>query len=369
MHNLTNIPGWRTKRKIVIIESDDWGSQRMPDREVYNVLLKEGYRVDTRPYERYDSLASEDDLSVLFDVLTSFNDKNGNHPIITANTIVANPNFEKIKESDFQNYIYEPFTKTLQRYPNHIKSFDLWKEGMSLDIFHPQFHGREHFNILKWLELLRKKDKDTLCAFNHNMVGIPSKENPEKGNQLMVAYQLVTHKDILFQQYSIEEGLRLFKEIFGYDSMSFIAPCYTWGEHIESTLSENGVKYIQGGRTQQMPRLEKKVLLKRHYLGQKNRFNQIYLVRNCSFEPTLLGEKQLDTCLKEIEIAFKWHKPAIISSHRVNYIGNIDTRNRGGSIRLLNVLFKTLLNKWSDVEFLTSNQLGMSINNENRDSL
>jgi len=33
--NLVNIPGWRTNRKIVVIESDDWGSVRMPSREVY----------------------------------------------------------------------------------------------------------------------------------------------------------------------------------------------------------------------------------------------------------------------------------------------------------------------------------------------
>lgn len=34
-HNLLNIPGWRTNRKIVVIESDDWGSIRMPSQEVY----------------------------------------------------------------------------------------------------------------------------------------------------------------------------------------------------------------------------------------------------------------------------------------------------------------------------------------------
>ena len=34
-HNLLNIPGWRTKRHIVVIESDDWGSIRMPSKDVY----------------------------------------------------------------------------------------------------------------------------------------------------------------------------------------------------------------------------------------------------------------------------------------------------------------------------------------------
>lgn len=62
-HNLLNIPGWRTKRKIVVIESDDWGAIRMPSRATYNKLLLEGYRVDKNCYEKYDSLATEKDLS------------------------------------------------------------------------------------------------------------------------------------------------------------------------------------------------------------------------------------------------------------------------------------------------------------------
>ena len=38
-HNLLNIPGWRTKRKLVVIESDDWGAIRMPSKEIYNQFL------------------------------------------------------------------------------------------------------------------------------------------------------------------------------------------------------------------------------------------------------------------------------------------------------------------------------------------
>jgi hypothetical protein len=33
--NLTNAIGWRTNRKIVVIESDDWGSIRMRDKKTF----------------------------------------------------------------------------------------------------------------------------------------------------------------------------------------------------------------------------------------------------------------------------------------------------------------------------------------------
>jgi hypothetical protein len=62
-------------RKIIVIESDDWGSIRMPSKEVYRSLLKKGLRVDQCPYNRYDSLASEDDLTGLFNVLMKYKDK------------------------------------------------------------------------------------------------------------------------------------------------------------------------------------------------------------------------------------------------------------------------------------------------------
>ncbi len=54
--SLINLLGWRTSRKIVVIESDDWGSIRMPSHDVYTKCLKEGYPVDKNAYERYDSL-------------------------------------------------------------------------------------------------------------------------------------------------------------------------------------------------------------------------------------------------------------------------------------------------------------------------
>jgi hypothetical protein len=79
--NLSNIPGWITKRKIVVIESDDWGSIRMPSLNVYNTLLKRGLNLDGGDSERYntkDNLASKCDLEGLFDVLLSVKDREGN---------------------------------------------------------------------------------------------------------------------------------------------------------------------------------------------------------------------------------------------------------------------------------------------------
>lgn len=39
---ILNIPGWRSDRKIVVIESGAWGSVRMPSKILYEKLLKGG---------------------------------------------------------------------------------------------------------------------------------------------------------------------------------------------------------------------------------------------------------------------------------------------------------------------------------------
>lgn len=96
-----------------------------------------GFPVDKSHYNRYDSLESNSDLEQLFEVLTAFKDKNGKHPVVTANNIVANPDFQKTKEADFQKYFYEPFTEALKRYPKHDKVYVLIKEGISKGIFYP----------------------------------------------------------------------------------------------------------------------------------------------------------------------------------------------------------------------------------------
>jgi hypothetical protein len=364
---IQNIPGWRTNRKIVVFESDDWGSIRMPSKEVYESLLRKGYKVDQDPFLRYDSLASESDLSNLFDILRSFRDRNGNHALLTANTIVANPDFTKIKESGYQVYHYELFTKTLEKYPDHARSFQLWQEGINHKVFRPQFHGREHVNVDKWMHALKNNDSNLRLAFDHNMISISSLPS-EMQYDYMEAYDFFSTYEKEKKKILIQEGLALFNSIFGYQSKSFIACCYIWDKEIESVLKENGINYIQGIEKQLQPTIKNnKHSLKNiyHYTGQRNTHQQIFLARNAYFEPSLYqNTDNVDFCLQRMNIAFKLHKPAIISAHRLNFIGGIDIRNRDKNLKLFRQLLISILKKWPDAEFLSTDQLGFEISNE-----
>lgn len=367
-HKLLNIPGWHTKRHIVVIESDDWGAIRMPSKEVYNQFLKEGIRVDNDPYCKYDSLATKRDLEILFDTLNSVKDKNGNPAVLTANTVVANPDFNKIKESGFEQYYYELITTTMNNSPNHLNVFDMWKEGMRAGVFHPQFHGREHLNVKKWLKVLHNNsDRITKRAFELGTFGLTSKVSPTIHGNYMGAFDSALNEDLEEYRIIIKEGLDLFERLFGYRSLSFIATTYTWPSRIESLLKEDGVLFLQGLISQRIPLDGGTNFTYKHknFQGKKNSFGLIYLMRNCFFEPSHFRNSDVvDECLSRVRAAFRWGKAAVISTHRLNFIGNIDSANRDINIILFKKLLNSLVKTWPDVEFVTSDMLGTIIKSE-----
>lgn len=356
-----NAFGWRTNRKIIVFESDDWGSIRMPSREVYQKLLDKGLRVDKSKYNKYDALESEKDIESLFHVLKSVKDVNGRNPVFTANCVMANPDFDKIKSSGFREYHFESIIETFKKYSMHNKSFDLWKQGINDGIFFPQFHGREHLNVNRWLEALREGSEETMLAFDNYMFGLSVLITKEKRRSYMAAYDYDLPEEVELHKNIIKEGLDMFEDLFGFRSESFIAPNGTWDPSLASVLDECGVKYIQGGSGQKVPSKEGTKFVK-HKLGERNKLNQIYLMRNVQFEPTSNPNRDwLNSTLNEISFAFKFNKPAVISTHRINYSGYIFEENRDSNIETLQTLLKQIVKKWPSVEFMTTIDLAKLI--------
>ena len=366
---LTNIPGWRTDRKIVVIESDDWGSIRMPSKEVYNKCLAAGYQVDNIAYERFDSLASEEDLELLFEVLNSVTDYNANPAVITANILTTNPDFEKIKASGYQEYFYELITKTFESYPKHSNCLNLWKEGNERGLFYPQSHGREHLNVSLFMNALKQGDKDVLFGFKNRMPGCIPHGEGQGGNKYVEALRFSDQADKEEKLAIILEGLDLFKDLMGYQSQSFIPPNHIWSSDYNKAISQKGVQFLQGRRKMKELLLNGSTKLKSHYLGEKNKYGQRYLLRNAVFEPSLSRGKidSVTQCLKDISAAFRMNKPAVICSHRLNYVGFIDERNRDNNLKLLEELLSEIIKKWPNVEFMNSVQLGRTIGIKNVD--
>jgi hypothetical protein len=362
--HLSNLPGWRTNRKIVVIESDDWGSIRMPSKEAFNNLLKAGIPVDKSHYNRFDALESNADLEALLEVVSIYKDKNGNHPVFTGVCVVANPDFEKIKESGFKEYFYEPFSETLKRYPVHDRVLDLWKEGAEKRLFVPQFHGREHLNVQRWMRDLQAENPHTLVGFENQLWGFTS-EKIKKGYQ--AAFDLDFPEDLPYLQDVLSEGIDLFKHLLGFRPSFFVPTNGPFNLALEKTLHEKGIRYVMLDKFQKEPLGNGKYKTHIRWLGKKNKFGQIALSRNAGFEPSAGGKDWVDSCMKDIVFAFRMRKPATISTHRVNYIGFLEPSNRDRSLKLLKELLGKILKKWPDVEFMTSPELGDLISKTKRE--
>src|SRR5690554_3828925 len=172
--NITNARGWTTNRKIVVIESDDWGSIRMRDPESFDALLQAGIRVDRSKYDSLDSLEKKEDLELLFDVFGKHKDKHGNPAKFTANMVMNNPDFEKIKTHNFQQYHSHSFLDSYEYYyQEDLKP--VWFDGINEQLIQPQFHAREHLNVNLWMKDLQSKHTDTQLAFKHHFFGVTTK--------------------------------------------------------------------------------------------------------------------------------------------------------------------------------------------------
>jgi len=363
------VPGWRTKRRIVVFESDDWGSIRMPGVDSFNRLQASGLDLvggDSLRYNTYDTLAGSDDLIALYDTLNRYSDFQKRAPVFTAISLVANPDFEKIRLAQFREYHYEPFPETLKKYYGNDSSYQLWLEGISNNLFVPQFHGREHLNIAVWLKALQEKDSNTLKAYEEGLWGFNNKH--QYGISYQAAFDVNHLADLEIHHEVIASGTALFNELFGYRAEYFVPPNGPINNKLEKVARHVGIKYLSASKIQRESLGQGKTKKVFHYLGQVNQLGQTYITRNAFFEPSQEGKDWVDSCLADIAIAFKWNKPVVISTHRVNYIGQLVERNRRNGLNQLDKLINAITQRWPNVEFMTSVELGDIITSGRRNN-
>ncbi len=354
-----NLRGVKLGEKVLVIESDDWGSIRTPNNKAKEHLIEKKLLNAKDSFTQYDTLETDLDFEHLLETFSKHKDIHGNSPVITTNTILANPNFDKIKEDKYEKYTFETFSTTYKNQSQSQNAFELFKQGIGKGILYPQFHGREHLNVPMWLKLLQNNNQHFIESFNLGCFSINYTHPANKRNNLMASYDYQNDEELEFIEQSIAEGLSLFESIFGFKSLSNISPCYVWDESIEKTLFNNGVKFIQGSRFQQKPQPNSKKFKRIfHYNGEKNKLGQYYFQRNVLFEPSL--NKSIDWVAKAMEsisIAFSWNKPAIIGSHRINFTGGLNEQNRINNLKLFEDLFNQIQKKWPDVAFISSADL------------
>jgi phosphoribosylanthranilate isomerase len=353
-----NSRGWKTKRKIVVFESDDWGSVRVASNESIANIKKKCPKVSISRFAQLDGLERTQDLELLFELLCKFKDSKGNNPVITALSLTSNPDFDKIKENNFE-YFSELITETYRNY-GEINLFEIWKnEGISNNLLFPQFHGKEHLHPERYISrIVDLNDFEHHAFLNNSILGGGIGDSRIKNFLAANEYHSDVDKSAIENR--IKEGLKEFEQLFGFHSTSFCPSQSIYGEHIFDVLKENGILAIQAG--QQFKPHNFKLKKIENYWGNTTANGLVFWRRNCTFE--IYKGNHIDhisDCLREIEIAFSMGKPAVINSHRINFTSRLNTDIRDKTLVDLEILLKTIIKNWPEVEFFNSAQLANEI--------
>ena len=361
LDNLKNLRGWRSPRKLVAFAVDDYANVRVDSREALERLG--GAALDlSSSFDHLDTVETRQDLEALFAVLDSVRDGRGRPAIFTAYAMSANPDFGRILENG-ENYYYETVSETFSRLSSeqalaYDGAWALWQEGIAKRLIQPQFHGREHLNIDLFEHKLREKSPDLMANLaNKSLAGIAS-DPAMPGVGFTHAFglndrsQLERHREIL------RDGLELFEKVWGFRSITFTPPAQTLHPSLLSIAEEGGVVSIDkplrcvraigdGTERREINRS-----------GRQRGQDHVTVVRNVVFEPNKdMGFDPVERAMQQISAAFRWHKPAIVSSHRVNYCGHIDESNRQRGLDALGVLLQRITQRWPEAEFESVDQI------------
>lgn len=363
-----NIPGWKTKRKLLAIVVDDYGNVRLDSKEAFENINKKNPIKEQR-FDRYDTLETREDLEMLYGVLSSVKDQHGRFALFTAYAHPCNIDFERIKEEGFQRYFYELLPETYRKLSAYqpdayIGAWKIWQEGIEKGLMHPQFHGREHFNLKVFEEKLAKKDPALMLSLeNRSLANIGPSGYSSIGWTAAFAFWDPVEDTRKFPE-TMHDGLEAFEKVYGFKSIVFTPPAQQFPEHLERELRHWGLKALD------KPFYQAKHLgfgkYKKQFTssGYNKNTELVEIVRNVVFEPTSGNFDHIGKAMKQIEAAFRWNKPAIISTHRVNFCGHIYSQNREKGLGDLKKLLIAIIQKWPQVEFVSVGELAESMRQE-----
>lgn len=350
-------------KPLIVFQSDDWGSQRIP-RNV-DSRIKLDYQNE---FIQYDTLEDHTDLEYLMDAIESLNVQ------FTLNIVSGNPHFEKIKENNFQEYYVKDLNQSYLYYGfNQNLINEQWIKISNSNRFDLQFHSREHVNSTLWLKALQNNDSLANAAFDLGFWGL-STEYTKKNKKSFMATWDENPNDT--HQLNFVEGLKLFQDYFKIQPVSFAPNNYIFPIGNLDFLESSGIKSMQGREYLIQPqwsnifKYRKKIPRK---TGQKEKGskNLISIVRNVQFEPSKdlfslqqnrLFTPQIESASKQIETSIKQGLPVVIDTHRVNYVGGISEKNREYGFAQLKELVGRIKNNYPDSEYISTSELTNRLN-------
>lgn len=346
-----------TRLHFVVIGSDDWHMKGVPSPNVLKELESKGYRTDS-PWLKYSRETTED-LKALYAVLTRHQDVTGRPACLTANVVMATPDFDRIRASAFQEYTLVP---TQIDWPEELRA--AYRDGMSQRVFYPQLHGLDHIVGERWVQDLGEGQKEVRLLFDLGVYSPPwvmlrHGEGSNQAEYVDLSVKPSRQLSLERQRSEVEQAMGIFQEVFGFRSLSTIAPSNFFDDNTLKAFESEGIRYIQTYHTQNVGMdSHGRIITIDRYLGESTGNGGLFLARNCTFEPRGDARNGADGTLRQVKRAFRLHLPSIIDSHSVNFVSTIDPIMARTNLEELDKLLTNIRRLYPDVRFLTSPELG-----------
>lgn len=359
INNIKNIPGWKSNRKLLAFAVDDYGNIRLASPQAKEQLKTKGVNLKGR-FDQFDALDTRQDYEQLFEVLQSVKDKNGKAAKFTTYAMPANVDFERTLEHG--EFVAENLDATYQRLsqedPENFKgAYSLLQDGIAKGLIRPQFHGREHLNVFAFNRHFQDKNPDLMDNLDlHSLAGVPNHKDLPKVS-FNEAFSFWDKSEVENHKTIIEDGLNRFEQVYGYRPITFTPTAMLIHPQLYPFVENLGIQAIDKPRSHQVHLGIGKYQKESNKLGVQKGQNHITIVRNCMFEPNSKKIDWVNFTFDQIKAAFFWGKPAIISSHRVNFCGLIDPENRKKGLENLKALLQKVVKTWPEVELVSVDEL------------
>ncbi len=301
---------WRSLRAVAI-ESDDWGlAGFVPDAHAWRDLDHTELNTGSFP-EVYWLSTLEDSAMVaaLNLVLAGHLGHDGRSAVLQPNYVMSS-----LAHTRDQWISYD-----LPALPSRYRRPGLWiavEDGIARGTWYPEFHATWHYD-----PDLRKRDalsSDFARRVTHrDIILFPGSER---------AWELGAWRSDRDLEQELDHSLTVFRDLFGRDVTSVMAPDYHWDDRIEAMWENRNLQVIQGKREQINPawgsgisgRVRKLVMRQWARLRHPGR---IYLERNCRLEPVQSPDPDavVQSCVQDTRRAWAAGQPAIVESHRINF--------------------------------------------------
>ena len=324
------------KKKYIVIESDDWGMMGAKSRDGIDYLAKIHGEENFSRWTT-DAIETSEDLDLLFDTLNKYKDLFKKPPIITTNFITHNIDYNKKTKLEFQ-----PLSEYLNQ-NNKLK--EMYNQGIENKLLYPQLHGYCHFNLKTLNDYFQDNESEELfnVGFLTGESTIRTVANNFKG-ELIIQNENVNS--------ILDSAISEFSNIFGFRPKTIIPPHFILDLQLLNMIKTHGIKCIQA--CNRLIKYNRSRIRKIFFRKQNGLY---WFPRNARLDPHDHYKYFADQCLVSIKKAFDSNIPAIIDFHRVNISGKYNSVYRDRTLKELDFLLRSISNQWSDVEFISTDEL------------